>query len=79
MKPAKIELLAKVAAWRAFSMCYSFSIAYLFTGSLKDSFGIVALTGVTLTFLQWIFEIFWDSNVRLRLRVLISKIFKEIV
>jgi len=77
VKPAKIELLSKVVAWRFFSMCYGFAVAYFFTKNAGESAGIVLLTGSTLTFLQWGFEIFWDAKIRTRLRVIIKNLFKE--
>ena len=49
-------------------MCYAFFIALAFTGESDRAFGIVIVTGVTLTLLQWIFEVFWDRNVRRKLR-----------
>jgi len=64
----EVELLAKVIAWRVFSMCYAFFIALAFTGESERAFGIVIVTGVSLTLLQWIFEVFWDKNVRRKLR-----------
>jgi uncharacterized membrane protein len=73
VKPAKVELLAKVVAWRAFSMCYGFSIAYLFTSNAGESAGIVFMTGTTLTLLQWWFEIIWDKLIRERLRDVIPR------
>ena len=72
MKPAKVELLAIVVAWWAFSMCYGLSIAYLFTSNAGESAGIVFMTGTTLTLLQWWFEIIWDKLIRERLRDVIS-------
>jgi uncharacterized membrane protein len=72
VRPAKIELLAKVIAWRSFSMCYGFTIAYFFTHNLGESAGIVFMTGTTLTLLQWGFEIIWDKSVRSKLRHVIS-------
>jgi hypothetical protein len=73
VKSAKIELLTKVVTWRMFSMCYGFSIAYFFTGNVRDSAGIVLITGTTLTLLQWTFEIIWDKHVRSKLRNAISR------
>jgi uncharacterized membrane protein len=69
---SKIELLVKVIAWRFFSMCYAFFIAFAFTHKVSESFGIVVVTGLSLTFVQWIFEIFWDRQVRGRLGNAIS-------
>jgi uncharacterized membrane protein len=69
---SKIELLIKVFAWRFFSMCYAFFIALAFTHKVSDSFGIVVVTGTSLTFVQWIFEVFWDRQVRGRLGHAIS-------
>jgi len=69
----KAELLAKVIAWRIFSMCYGFMIAFAFTGNITESAGIVFLTGTTLAFLQWLFEIFWDKYVREKLRNALSR------
>lgn len=53
-------------------MCYGFTIAYLFTSNAGESAGIVFLTGSTLTFLQWGFEIAWDKYARLRIRNALS-------
>jgi uncharacterized membrane protein len=64
----KAELLFKVVAWRSFSMCYGFLIAYLFTENVGESAGIVFMTGSTLTLLQWFFEIVWDKHARTRIR-----------
>jgi len=72
LKPAKVELLAKVVTWRVFSMCYSFAIAYLFTKNAGESAGIVFMTGSTLTALQWGFEISWDKYARMRIRNALS-------
>jgi uncharacterized membrane protein len=69
----KIELLVKVVTWRFFSMLYGFAIAYFFTGNISESAGIVFITGTTLTFLQWMFEIFWDRFARARIRHAISE------
>jgi hypothetical protein len=69
---SKVELLIKVIAWRLFSMCYAFFIALAFTHKASESFGIVVVTGVTLVFVQWIFEIFWDRQIRGRLGNAIS-------
>jgi uncharacterized membrane protein len=69
----KLELLIKVMAWRAFSMCYGFCIAFFFTRNAADSIGIVLITGTTLTFLQWGFEIIWDKYFRENLRHALSR------
>jgi len=69
----KAELLFKVIAWRTFSMCYGFSVAYLFTGNAGESAGIVFITGSTLTLLQWFFEILWDKYARARIRHALSR------
>jgi len=73
VKPAKIELLTKVVAWRFFSMCYGFTVAFLFTSNVMEAAGIVLLTGTTLTFLQWFFEILWDKHARTRIRHALSR------
>jgi uncharacterized membrane protein len=73
VKTDKIELLTKVIAWRFFSMCYGFSIAYVFTKNAGESAGIVFLTGSSLTFLQWGFEIIWDRRIRSKLRNALSR------
>ena len=54
-------------------MCYSFAIAYLFTKNTGESAGIVLLTGSTLTFLQWGFEVSWDKHARMRIRNALSE------
>jgi hypothetical protein len=69
---SKLELFLKVIAWRVFSMCYAFFIALAFTHKASESFGIVFVTGVTLVFVQWIFEVFWDRQIRGRLGNVIS-------
>jgi uncharacterized membrane protein len=69
----KAELLFKVVAWRSFSMCYGFLIAYLFTENVGESAGIVFMTGSTLTLLQWFFEIVWDKHARTRIRHALSR------
>jgi uncharacterized membrane protein len=69
----KIELLIKVVSWRFFSMIYGFSVAYIFTGNMGESAGIVLITGTTLTVLQWMFEIAWDKIATTRIRNAISE------
>jgi uncharacterized membrane protein len=72
VKPAKLELLAKVIAWRVLSMSCGFLIAFAFTGEVTKSAGITIVIGPTLMLVQWGFEITWDKYIRERLRNVIS-------
>ena len=72
MKPAKLELLTKVIAWRVLSTSCGFVIAYLITGKLSQSAGISLTIGPLLALVQWGFEIFWDKLLRERLRYAFS-------
>lgn len=72
MKPARMELLVKVVAWRMLSMTCGFTIAYAFTGRVAESAGITIVIGPTLALVQWVFEMLWDRYVRERLRNVIS-------
>lgn len=73
MKPAKIELLTKVIAWRVLSMTCGFAISYFITGNAVQAVGITLVVGPALMIVQWLFEIFWDKYVRERLRNVISR------
>jgi uncharacterized membrane protein len=54
-------------------MSYGFLVAYIFTKNAGESASIIFVTGTTLTFLQWFFEILWDKYVRVRLKYALSK------
>jgi uncharacterized membrane protein len=67
-----IELLAKTVVWRVFSMLFGTWVTYLFTGDIVTSSIMVLVSGLSLTFLQWMFEIIWDKYIRERMRNAIS-------
>ena len=73
MKTDSVELLAKTIIWRVFSMLFGTWITYLFTGDAVKSTIMVLISGLSLTALQWFFEIIWDRNIRERLRSVISR------
>jgi uncharacterized membrane protein len=73
MDSNSIELLIKTAVWRAFSMLFGTWVTYLFTGDILVSSTMVLVSGLSLTFLQWIFELIWDKNIRERIRSVISR------
>lgn len=73
MSHDKLELLIKTIVWRFFSMLFGIWVTYIFTGSIVQSSVIVLVSGLSLTLLQWFFEIAWDRNIRERLRRAISR------
>lgn len=73
MKTDSIELLAKTVTWRVFSMLFGTWVTYLFTGDIVKSSLMVFVSGMSLTFLQWGFEIIWDRFIRERMRNAISR------
>jgi uncharacterized membrane protein len=73
ISPNSIELLTKTVVWRAFSMLFGTWITYLFTGDVVKSTIMVLVSGLSLTVLQWFFEIVWDRNFREKLRNAISR------
>lgn len=72
MDASSVELLIKTITWRSFSMLFGTWVTYLFTGDILASSVMVLVSGLSLTFLQWIFEVIWDRNIRERLRSVIS-------
>ena len=72
MNSDSIELLIKTIVWRIFSMLFGTWVTYLFTGDIIASSIMVLVSGLSLTFLQWIFEIIWDKYIRERMRNAIS-------
>ena len=73
MNSDSIELLIKTIVWRIFSMLFGTWVTYLFTGDIIASSIMVLVSGLSLTFLQWIFEIIWDKYIRERMRNAISR------
>lgn len=73
MSSDSIELLVKTVVWRAFSMLFGTWVTYLFTGDVVKSTIMVLVSGLSLTVLQWFFEIIWDRNIREKLRNVISR------
>ena len=73
MSTDSIELLTKTIVWRAFSMLFGTWVTYLFTGDVVRSTIMVLVSGLSLTALQWVFEIVWDRNIRENLRNAISR------
>lgn len=73
MNTDSIELLIKTIVWRIFSMLFGTWVTYLFTGDIIASSIMVLVSGLSLTFLQWIFEIIWDKYIRERMRNAISR------
>lgn len=73
MSPDKAELLIKTIVWRFFSMIFGTWVTYLFTGDVIRSSIMVFVSGMSLTLMQWVFEIIWDRKVRERLRNAISE------
>lgn len=73
MSSTSIELLIKTIVWRVFSMLFGTWVTYLFTGDIVASSIMVLVSGMSLTFLQWIFEIIWDKYIRERMRNAISR------
>lgn len=72
MSSNSIELLIKTVVWRVFSMLFGTWVTYLFTGDIIRSSIMVLVSGLSLTFLQWVFEIVWDKYIRERMRNAIS-------
>ena len=72
MNSNSIELLIKTIVWRVFSMLFGTWVTYLFTGDIVASSIMVLVSGLSLTFLQWVFEIIWDKYIRERMRNAIS-------
>ena len=71
--PEKAELLVKTVIWRTISMAFGIAVTYIFTGDLTKSSILVMISGVSLTIMQWGFEIIWDKRIRERLRNVISR------
>jgi len=67
------ELLIKTVVWRVFSMLFGAWVTYLFTGDIVASSMIVLVSGMSLTLLQWLFEIVWDKYAREQIRDAISR------
>jgi len=73
MSTDSTELLIKTVIWRVFSMLFGMWVTYLFTGDIIRSSMMVLVSGSSLTFLQWVFEIIWDRYCRERIRNAISE------
>jgi len=67
------ELLIKTVVWGVFSMLFGAWVTYLFTGDIVASSMIVLVSGMSLTLLQWLFEIVWDKYAREQIRDAISR------
>jgi len=69
----KAEIFLKVIAWRVVSITLSFFVIYHFTGNVSTTARALAVgTGVGVVS-QWLFEMFWDSFVRNKLRHALSE------
>lgn len=73
MNSNSFELLIKTVVWRVFSMLFGAWVTYLFTGDIVASSMIVLVSGMSLTLLQWLFEIVWDKYAREQIRDAISR------
>ena len=73
MSSTSVELLIKTIVWRVFSMLFGTWVTYLFTGDIVTSSIMVLVSGLSLTLLQWMFEIIWDKYIRERMRNAISR------
>ena len=73
MSADSTELLIKTVIWRVFSMLFGTWVTYLFTGDIISSSIMVLASGLSLMFLQWIYEIIWDKYIRERMRNAISR------
>lgn len=73
MSSDKLELFAKVIAWRVIAMTCGFLITYAFTGEAVESAGASVTLGIAMIFVQWIFEMTWEKHVRERLRSAITR------
>jgi len=72
MSANSIELLIKAVVWRAFSMLFGTWVAYMFTGDILKSSLVVLVSGISLMFLHWLFELIWDNYAREQIRGVIS-------
>jgi len=54
-------------------MLFGAWVTYLFTGDIVASSMIVLVSGMSLTLLQWLFEIVWDKYAREQIRDAISR------
>ena len=70
MDSNSIELLIKTIVWRVFSMLFGTWVTYLLD-ILKLSL-MVLVSGMSLMFLQWLFEMVWDKHEREQIRDVIS-------
>jgi len=68
----KAEIFLKVIAWRVVSITLSFFVIYHFTGNVATTTHALAISTAVGLIAQWLFEMFWDTLVRSKLRNAIS-------
>jgi uncharacterized membrane protein len=64
----KAEIFLKVIAWRVVSITLSFFVIYHFTGNISTTTRALAVGTAVGIVSQWLFEMFWDTFVRNKLR-----------
>jgi uncharacterized membrane protein len=68
----RAEIFLKVIAWRVVSITLSFFVIYHFTGNATTTTHALAIGTSVGLIAQWLFEMFWDTFVRSKLRNALS-------